>query len=55
VTILVDTPERCRRWFDVIDAVTDEAGLVTSEMVPAFQAVAPEFRHGGLKLARRIH
>jgi PII-like signaling protein len=52
VTTLVDTPERCRRWFDLIDELTDEAGLVTSEMVPAFQAVAPEFRHGGLKLAR---
>jgi len=55
VTTLVDTPERCRRWFDVIDGVTDEAGLVTSEMVPALQAVAPEFRHGGLKLARLRH
>jgi hypothetical protein len=52
VTTLVDTPERCRRWFDLIDELTDEAGLVTSELVPAFQAVAPELRHGGLRLAQ---
>ncbi|HET8528730.1 MAG TPA: DUF190 domain-containing protein [Gaiellaceae bacterium] len=54
VTTLVDTPERCRRWFAVVDALTDEAGLVTSELVPAFQAVAPELRRGGLRLARRL-
>jgi hypothetical protein len=33
-------------------AASDEAGLVTSEMVPAFHAVAPERRVGELKLAR---
>jgi len=52
VTTLVDTPDRCRRWFEIVDDLTDEAGLVTSELVPAFQAVAPELRRGGLKLAR---
>jgi PII-like signaling protein len=52
LTTLVDTPERIQRWFRVVDEITDEAGLVTSEMVPAFQAVAPEARVGGLKLAR---
>jgi PII-like signaling protein len=52
VTTIVDTPEQIRRWFQVVDGVTDEAGLVTSELVPAFQAVAPERRVGGLRLAR---
>ena len=52
VTTIVDTPEQIRRWFGVVDEVTDRAGLVTSEMVPALQAVAPELRRGGLRLAR---
>jgi PII-like signaling protein len=51
-TILVDTPARIRRWWEIVDEVTDEAGLVTSEVVPAFRAVSPEMRRGGLKLAR---
>jgi PII-like signaling protein len=52
VTAIVDTPDRIQRWFRLVDEVTDEAGLVTSEMVPAFHAVAPERRVGGVKLAR---
>jgi PII-like signaling protein len=52
VTTIVDTPEATRRWFRIVDELTDEAGLVTSEPVPAFHAVAPERRIGGLKLAR---
>jgi Ni,Fe-hydrogenase III large subunit len=36
----------------VIDEVTDETGLVTSELVPAFHAVGPEIRSGGLRLSR---
>jgi PII-like signaling protein len=35
VTTIVDTPSRIRRWFDVVDRITDETGLVTSELVPA--------------------
>jgi PII-like signaling protein len=38
VTVIVDTPERIREWFAVVDALTDETGLVTSEMVPAIRA-----------------
>ena len=53
VTVVVDTPERCREWFAVVDALTDETGLVTSEMVPASQATGPEIRRGGLRLAAR--
>jgi PII-like signaling protein len=52
VTTIVDRPEAIRRWFAIVDECTDEAGLVTSEMVPAFHAVAPEHRFGGLDLAR---
>jgi PII-like signaling protein len=52
VTSIVDTPDRIQRWFAIVDEVTDEAGLVTSEMVPAFHAVAPGRRVGGLELAR---
>ena len=52
VTTIVDRPDAIQRWFRIVDEVTDEAGLVTSEMVPAFHAVAPEARVGGLRLAR---
>lgn len=53
VTTIVDRPDEIQRWFRVVDEVTDEAGLVTSEMVPAFHAVGPEARAtGGLRLAR---
>ena len=34
VTVVVDAPERIREWFSVVDAHTDETGLVTSELVP---------------------
>jgi PII-like signaling protein len=40
VTVVVDAPERIGTWFDVIDEVTSEHGLVTSELVPA--AVEPK-------------
>lgn len=52
LTTLVDTPDRIQQWFAIVDEITDETGLVTSEMVPAFHAVAPDRRVGGLKLAR---
>jgi hypothetical protein len=49
---VVDTPERVREWFTVIDEPTSERGLVTVETVPAFRATGPETERGGLKLAR---
>ena len=52
VTVIVDTPERTREWFAVVDELTDETGLVTSEMVPAFRATGPGLERGGLRLAR---
>lgn len=51
LTVLVDTPQNARRWFGVIDEVTTDSGLVTSEMVPAFRATGPGLREGGLRLA----
>jgi PII-like signaling protein len=53
VTVIVDTPDRIRRWFAIVDGLTDETGLVTSELVPAFRATGPGISRGGLKLARR--
>ncbi len=53
VTIIVDTPERIARSFQIVDEMTDEAGLVTSEMVPAMAALEEgEPTSGGLLLAR---
>jgi PII-like signaling protein len=51
VTVVVDTPERIRRWFAIVDALTDETGLVTSEQVPALRATGPGVARGGLRLA----
>lgn len=38
VTVILDSPERARGWFPVVDRLTAEAGLVTSEIVPAFRS-----------------
>lgn len=54
VTIVIDTPARIADAFTIVDEVTDEGGLVTSEMVPALTALAPEARSGGMRLARRF-
>jgi PII-like signaling protein len=51
VTTVIDRPEEIRRWFAIVDECTSETGLVTSEIVPAFRAVAPGARVGGLRLA----
>lgn len=34
VVTILDTPARMERWFEVVDRLTDHAGLVTSEIVP---------------------
>jgi PII-like signaling protein len=54
VTVIVDTPERIRRWFSIVDQLTAETGLVTSETVPAYRATAADLHHGGLRLAPRL-
>ena len=38
VTIVIDTPERIRAAFTVVDELTSERGLVTSETIPAMRA-----------------
>ncbi len=55
VTVIVDAPARIREWFAIVDELTDEAGLVTSEMVPAFQATSARLHRGGLRLADLRH
>jgi PII-like signaling protein len=53
LTVLLDTPANTRRWFDVVDEMTRETALVTSEVVPALRACGPGIAHGGLELAER--
>ena len=50
-TIIVGTPARIARSFDVVDEVTGSHGLVTCEMVPALLAVDGDQRAGALDLA----
>jgi PII-like signaling protein len=52
VTIVVDRPERIEAAFEVVDELTRERGLVTSEMVPAAAALLESERRGGFRLAR---
>jgi PII-like signaling protein len=35
VTVIVDEPGRIAHWFEIVDELTAETGLVTSEMVPS--------------------
>lgn len=51
LVVLLDTPANMRRWFEIVEEMTGETGLVTSELVPALRAAGPEIEHGGLKLA----
>jgi PII-like signaling protein len=53
LTVIVDTPAKIHRWFAIVDEITQETGLVTSEIVPALRATAPGIRTGGLRLAQR--
>jgi PII-like signaling protein len=53
VTIVVDRPERIAAAFQIVDEVTRDGGLVTSEMVPAVTALTEHERRGGVRLARR--
>ncbi|MGH3781595.1 MAG: DUF190 domain-containing protein [Pseudonocardiaceae bacterium] len=52
VTIIVDTPERIATSFDIVDELTTEHGVVTSEMVPALTATTDESHRTDLRLAR---
>lgn len=53
LTLLLDTPANMQRWFEIVDEMTHETGLVTSEIVPALRASGPGIEHGGLDLADR--
>jgi PII-like signaling protein len=35
VTVIVDAADRIGEWFAIVDEVTQQTGLVTSEVVPA--------------------
>jgi PII-like signaling protein len=48
---VIDAPERTRRWFEVVDEVTGESGLVTSELVPAAHAASSGRGPSALRLA----
>jgi PII-like signaling protein len=50
VIVTVDTPERSRRSYEVIDALTATDGLVLSERVPAQLASGPGIVLGALEL-----
>ena len=52
-TIVVDTPDRIGECFAIIDELTDTAGVVTSELVPAVRASGEWGESGGLRLAQR--
>jgi PII-like signaling protein len=54
ITVVIDRPGAIRRWFAAVDEITQSAGLVTSELVPAAQGTGPEIRHGGLRLATHL-
>ena len=47
-----NAPDRIAASFDIIDRLTGERGLVTSELVPALLSVDDGERRGGTKLAQ---
>jgi len=52
VTILIDTPANIAESFDVVDEVTRNEGLVTSEMVPALVSEEGDSGQSGPPMAR---
>jgi PII-like signaling protein len=51
-TIVVDSPERITNAFQIVDDLTAEHGLVTSELVPALVSIDGDTRIGDSRLAR---
>jgi PII-like signaling protein len=51
LTIVIDTPARIAESFAIVDTLTTERGMVTSEMVPAMRASAAAQSRGGVRLA----
>lgn len=54
-TIVVDAPDRIAASFDIVDRLTGEHGLVTSELVPALVSVDDGERRGGTELAHYLY
>jgi PII-like signaling protein len=52
VTVIIDSPDRIAASFDVVDELTAEHGVVTSEMVPALATISGNEGLGSLLLAR---
>jgi len=52
VTTIIDTPEWIARSFDIVDELTSEHGLVTSEMLPAVVSITGPDSEGWTDLAR---
>lgn len=52
VTIAIDRTDAIAQSFDIVDQLTQERGLVTSETVPALTAITDARRYGGLRLGR---
>jgi PII-like signaling protein len=52
LTTVIDAPARIAESFAIIDELTDEHGLVTSELVPAMRTGGGGEGRGGLHLAR---
>jgi PII-like signaling protein len=52
VTIIIDKPEWIARSFDIVDELTAEHGMVTSEIVPAVVSIDGRRQRGGTQLAR---
>jgi PII-like signaling protein len=48
VTVVIDAPERIEAAFDVIDDLTRDQGLVTSEAVPAIRPIGRDQPQAGL-------
>jgi PII-like signaling protein len=46
VTTVIDSAERISAAFDVIDEITSERGLVTSEILPAIRATSEQYQRG---------
>lgn len=51
VTTLIDSPSQIARSFEIVDELTSQTGLVTSEAVPAMLAISRATRIGSLELA----
>jgi PII-like signaling protein len=52
VTVIIDTPDNIAESFNVVDELTQDQGLVTSEMVPAVVSADDDNSQGGPPMAR---